>query len=71
MTIDIVVNGDENRVENGSTLADLLESVNIDIENTRGIAVAVNDEIIRRTDWNKRELNAGDSVELVTARQGG
>ncbi|MCH8246027.1 MAG: sulfur carrier protein ThiS [Bacteroidetes bacterium] len=71
MTIDIVVNGDESRVENGSTLADLLESVNIDIENTRGIAVAVNDEIIRRTDWNKRELNAGDSVELVTARQGG
>ncbi|MCH8122109.1 MAG: sulfur carrier protein ThiS [Bacteroidetes bacterium] len=71
MTIDIVVNGDESRVENGSTLADLLESVNIDVENTRGIAVAVNDEIIRRTDWNKRELNAGDSVELVTARQGG
>lgn len=71
MTIDIVVNGDESRVENGSTLADLLESVNIDVENTRGIAVAVNDEIIRRTDWNKRELNDGDSVELVTARQGG
>ncbi len=71
MTIDIVVNGDESKVENGSTLADLLESVNIDVENTRGIAVAVNDEIIRRTDWNKRELNAGDSVELVTARQGG
>ena len=71
MTIDIVVNGDESRIENGSTLADLLESVNINIENSRGIAVAVNDELIRRTDWYKRELNAGDSVELVTARQGG
>ena len=71
MAIDIVVNGDESRVENGSTLADLLESLNIDVENTRGIAVAVNEEIIRRTDWNKRELNAGDLVELVTARQGG
>ena len=71
MAIDIIVNGDARTVEIGSTLADLLETIDIDIEDTRGIAVAINNEVVRRPEWKGRELYAGDLVELVTARQGG
>ncbi len=71
MAIDIVVNGNESSIQNGSTIADLLETIDIDVDNTQGIAVAINNEIIRRPEWKARELIAGDLVELVTARQGG
>ena len=71
MAIDIVVNGNESSIQNGSTIADLLETIDIDVDHTQGIAVAINNEIIRRPEWKARELIAGDLVELVTARQGG
>ena len=37
----------------------------------RGVAVAVNDEVVPRTQWASRRLNAGDTVEIVRATQGG
>ncbi|MGE3801289.1 MAG: sulfur carrier protein ThiS [Candidatus Kapaibacterium sp.] len=36
-----------------------------------GIAVAVNDTVVRRSDWEKTELADGDHVEVITAMQGG
>lgn len=36
-----------------------------------GIAVAVNDEVVRRTAWTDTELSAGDRVDVLTAVQGG
>ncbi len=36
-----------------------------------GIAVAVNDEVVRRTAWAHTELAAGDRVDVLTAVQGG
>jgi sulfur carrier protein len=37
----------------------------------RGIAVAVNDEVIPRRDWAMHVLQPGDRVEVVVATQGG
>jgi sulfur carrier protein len=37
----------------------------------RGVAVALNGEIVRRADWATTALNAGDTVEIVRAMQGG
>ncbi|GHD36149.1 thiamine biosynthesis protein ThiS [Nocardiopsis kunsanensis] len=36
-----------------------------------GIAVAVNDEVVRRTAWASTRLGAGDRVDVLTAVQGG
>ncbi|MCB0713979.1 MAG: sulfur carrier protein ThiS [Ignavibacteriae bacterium] len=36
-----------------------------------GIAVAVNDTVVRRSDWKQTELADGDHVEVITAMQGG
>jgi sulfur carrier protein len=37
----------------------------------KGIAVAFNGSLVRRTDWANTPLRAGDTVEIVLARQGG
>jgi glycine oxidase len=36
-----------------------------------GTAVAVNGEVVLRRDWNTREVNDGDDIEIVQAVQGG
>jgi sulfur carrier protein len=37
----------------------------------RGVAVALNGAVVRRADWATTRLNAGDTVEIVRAMQGG
>ena len=37
----------------------------------RGIAVALNGSVVPRAAWRETALHAGDSVEIVRARQGG
>jgi sulfur carrier protein len=38
---------------------------------TRGVAVAVGDHVVRRSDWSTTALADGARVEVVTAVQGG
>jgi sulfur carrier protein len=37
----------------------------------RGIAVAVNGEVVPRTDWPQTIFSAGDRIEIVRALPGG
>jgi sulfur carrier protein len=37
----------------------------------KGVAVAVNGEVVPRSAWGTHELHDGDRVELLSARQGG
>jgi sulfur carrier protein len=37
----------------------------------RGIAVALNGSVVPRAAWRATALKAGDSIEIVRARQGG
>jgi sulfur carrier protein len=53
-----------------ATLAALLEEKAVDT-GQRGIAVALNGAIVPRAAWPQTKLSAGDSVEIVRARQGG
>jgi sulfur carrier protein len=53
-----------------ATLAALLEEKAVDT-GQRGIAVALNGAIVPRAAWPQTKLCAGDSVEIVRARQGG
>jgi sulfur carrier protein len=39
--------------------------------NLRGIAIALNGEVVPRTEWDDRMLTDGDAVELLVAVQGG
>ena len=37
----------------------------------RHVAVAVNDAVVRRADWESVTLRSGDAVEVITAVAGG
>ena len=50
------------------TVAALVRTLGIE---TRGVAVAVNGEVVRRGDWDVTALAEGDTVEIVNAAAGG
>ncbi|MGE5268712.1 MAG: sulfur carrier protein ThiS [Thiohalocapsa sp.] len=63
------INGEEAEVA-AATLAELLAVRGID-PNARFLAVALNGEVVRRADWPRQPLAAGDAVEIVRPLQGG
>jgi sulfur carrier protein len=65
----IRVNGNDEPLV-AATLAMLLAEKAVDT-NQKGIAVAVNGAVVPRAAWAQTVLCAGDSVEIVRARQGG
>jgi sulfur carrier protein len=63
-----VLNGEGRELTDGATVADAVAAVT---EQTRGVAVAVNGEVVPRSRWAQAALSAGDRVEVLTAAQGG
>jgi sulfur carrier protein len=66
--VNVTVNGEFRVLDEGSTLAELLDT---EIGNRRGTAAAVDGEVVPRGDWASFALADGQSVELLTAVQGG
>ena len=64
----VTVNGDPRDISPGATLADLVGQLT---ESPRGVAAAVNGDVVRRAAWESTRLAAGDQIEVVTAVQGG
>ena len=69
--IHIIVNGEPVEHPADATVAEFLRGRGLDPDHPKGIAVAVNDEVIRKSDWATAALEDGDRVEVITARQGG
>ena len=65
----IFVNG-EPRERAGATIAELLADLGVE-SRARGVAVAVNGEIVPRADWPRHCVDDGDRVEALSAMQGG
>lgn len=66
----IIVNGQEIEGSDGSTVAELLTDLGVDPA-ARGVAVAVDGEVVPRAAWETRSVPAGARVEALTAMQGG
>jgi sulfur carrier protein len=66
----IELNGRPTEVPVGATVADAVSEAGADGE-TRGVAVAVDGEVIRRAEWGDTKLRSDQSVEVVRAVQGG
>lgn len=71
IAMTISLNGDGHEVPADASVADLLREVGLNPSAATGIAVAVNDEVVRKESWAERALAPGDRVEVITARQGG
>lgn len=66
----IELNGETRQVEDGATVADVIELAGADPA-SRGLAVAVAGEVIPRSLWSETVVRDEDEVEVVAAIQGG
>jgi sulfur carrier protein len=66
----IRVNGSERDLAGGVTVAQLVAELDVPAQG-RGVAVAVDGEVVRRGAWDATEVPDGAAVEIVTAVQGG
>jgi sulfur carrier protein len=67
----IHVNGSERQVAERLTVAELVRELANGAGDGRGVAVAVDAEVVPRSRWDARELSDGERVEVVGAIQGG
>jgi len=65
----IFVNG-EPRERAGATIAELLADLGVEAR-ARGVAVAVDGEVVPRAEWGERRITEGERVEALSAMQGG
>jgi sulfur carrier protein len=70
MTVNVNVNGERHVLEAGTTVADLVASIPGAPEG-RGVAVALDGEVIPRGRWDQVQVTDGAHVEVVVAVQGG
>lgn len=63
----IRVNGEEQTFV-GESVEELLRRLSIE---PRGVAVAINGEIVRRSEWGVTTVADGVAIEIVTAVAGG
>jgi sulfur carrier protein len=66
----IFVNGQPTDARAGATITELLEQLGVE-PSARGVAVAVDGEVVPRGDWPDRAVPDGARVEALTAMQGG
>jgi sulfur carrier protein len=64
----ILVNGEPSAVAAGTTIAELLSQLGAP---DRGVAVAVDAEVVPRGEWEGFTVPEGARVEVLTAVQGG
>jgi sulfur carrier protein len=66
----VVVNGADTELADGATVEAALESLDLPAAG-RGVAVAVDAEVVPRGEWAGTELHEGARVEILRAIQGG
>lgn len=66
--ITVNVNNTVHTLDASSSLHDLLKQLKI---SEKGIAVAINNQIISASEWSRHELAEGEKVLIIRATQGG
>ena len=62
------INGEARELPEGMTVSQLLELLGAP---RSGIAVARNDEVVRRSEYHTSALRDGDAIEIIKAVAGG
>ena len=68
--MNLVLNGTPRELPDGATVADAVSASGIPAL-ARGIAVAVDREVVPRSAWGDTALHDGQRVEVLEAVQGG
>ena len=67
--MEVHVNNKLYAVQPGTTIAALLQFIQLPAQ--KGIAVAVNNQVIPKASWENQPLLASDNVTIIRATQGG
>jgi len=68
--ISVQLNGEWYELDDGATVADAVQLLGVALD-ARGVAVAVDRDVVRRGAWGETQLTPGARVEILTAIQGG
>jgi sulfur carrier protein len=66
----ITVNGTAAELPDGALIADVLDALGVE-PGRRGVAIAVDGEVVPRAQWDTTSLPSDARVEVVQAIQGG
>ncbi len=66
----VVLNGEHTELRDGATVEAALQTLDL-VGGSRGVAVAVDAEVVPRGQWADTELHEGARVEILRAIQGG
>jgi sulfur carrier protein len=69
--VKLLVNGESREVPDRLTVAELAAGEAPGLAKGRGVAVAVDAEVVPRSAWDERRLEEGQHVEILAAMQGG
>ena len=68
--MNVTVNGEAKSLQGDAvTIEGLLDA--LEIEQRKGVAIAVNLSVVPRSQWGDTRVSDGDEVEIVRATQGG
>jgi sulfur carrier protein len=68
--IRVLVNGEPRSFASGASLEDVVVA-EMGLRDTRGVAVAVNRQVVPRGAWSSTKLSGGEAIEILVAAQGG
>ena len=68
--MNVVLNGEPRELRDGATVSDAVSALELPAGG-RGVAVAVDAEVVPRGEWERCALGEGARVEIVRAVQGG
>ncbi len=66
--MNVVLNGQPREIDDGATILDVLRMLDAP---DRGVAVAIDAEVVPRGEWDEFAVEDGARVEVVHAVQGG
>jgi sulfur carrier protein len=66
----VLLNGTQTDLADGATVQTAVDALDLPAAG-RGVAVAVDAEVVPRTQWQTHELNDGARIEVLRAIQGG
>ena len=64
----VLVNNKETELIQGNTIADLAQQMNLP---QQGVAIAVQNRMVPRAEWNEKVLQEGDNLVIIKAACGG
>jgi sulfur carrier protein len=67
--MNIYINNEPKQIDTQRTLTQLLSDMQLN--SSRGMAIAINNQVIPKTTWEKYNLNENDRVTIIKATQGG